>query len=103
VTTNIPDICQGELDHYVAHVKKLNPGKSISEIDVSLDEGGEYVNLNYKLAPVPFKRLRRITGYLASAPDRFNNAKNVELKDRVKHDSDIIELKDRVRHDTDNE
>ncbi|MDR1066817.1 MAG: anaerobic ribonucleoside triphosphate reductase [Clostridiales bacterium] len=34
---------------------------------------------------VPFERIRRITGYLVGALDRFNNAKLSEVRDRVKH------------------
>ena len=33
----------------------------------------------------PFERIRRVTGYLAGTVDRFNNAKQAEVKDRVKH------------------
>ncbi|GHU82067.1 anaerobic ribonucleoside triphosphate reductase [Clostridia bacterium] len=33
-----------------------------------------------------FERIRRITGYLVGTVDRFNNAKQKEEKDRVKHD-----------------
>ena len=32
-----------------------------------------------------FDRIRRITGYLVGTVDRFNNAKQAEEKDRVKH------------------
>lgn len=32
-----------------------------------------------------FERIRRITGYLVGTVDRFNNAKQAEEKDRVKH------------------
>lgn len=32
-----------------------------------------------------FERIRRITGYLVGTVDRFNNAKNAEVRDRVKH------------------
>jgi len=32
-----------------------------------------------------FERIRRITGYLVGTTDRFNNAKQCEEKDRVKH------------------
>ena len=32
-----------------------------------------------------FERIRRITGYLVGTVDRFNNAKQAEVKDRVKH------------------
>ena len=34
---------------------------------------------------VAFDRIRRITGYLVGTTDRFNNAKQAEEKDRVKH------------------
>lgn len=34
---------------------------------------------------VPFERIRRITGYLVGTLDRFNNAKQAEEADRVKH------------------
>lgn len=32
-----------------------------------------------------FERIRRITGYLVGTLDRFNNAKQAEVRDRVKH------------------
>lgn len=34
---------------------------------------------------VKFERLRRITGYLTTTVDRWNNAKRAEEHDRVKH------------------
>ncbi len=34
---------------------------------------------------VKFQRIRRITGYLVGTTDRFNNAKQAEERDRVKH------------------
>ena len=34
---------------------------------------------------VMFQRIRRITGYLVGALDKWNNAKKVEERDRVKH------------------
>lgn len=37
---------------------------------------------------VTFERVRRITGYLVGTVDRFNNAKKVELRDRLKHDQE---------------
>ncbi len=35
-----------------------------------------------------FERIRRITGYLVGTVDRFNNAKQAEVRDRVKHGVD---------------
>jgi ribonucleoside-triphosphate reductase len=41
---------------------------------------------NQKLGQgVPFERIRRITGYLVGTLDRWNNAKQAEERDRVKH------------------
>lgn len=34
---------------------------------------------------IKFERIRRITGYLVGTVDRFNNAKQTEVLDRVKH------------------
>ena len=34
---------------------------------------------------VKFERIRRITGYLVGAVERFNDAKRDEVNDRVKH------------------
>ena len=34
---------------------------------------------------VKFERIRRITGYLVGTLDRFNNAKKMEVADRVTH------------------
>ena len=34
---------------------------------------------------VNFERIRRITGYLVGTLDRFNNAKKLEVNDRVTH------------------
>lgn len=34
---------------------------------------------------VKFERIRRITGYLVGTLDRFNDAKQAEEHDRVKH------------------
>ena len=34
---------------------------------------------------VKFERIRRITGYLVGTVDRWNDAKQAEERDRVKH------------------
>lgn len=36
---------------------------------------------------VGFERIRRITGYLVGSLERFNNAKRMEERDRVRHDA----------------
>ncbi|MDD4644235.1 MAG: anaerobic ribonucleoside-triphosphate reductase, partial [Bacilli bacterium] len=37
-----------------------------------------------------FERIRRVTGYLVGTVERFNNAKQAEEKDRIKHDTKEI-------------
>lgn len=59
-------------------------GNHVVEMHIEVD--GEYVNIDYELDTVkPFKRLRRITGYLVGSLDRWNDAKQAEENDRVKH------------------
>jgi hypothetical protein len=55
----------------------------LESIDIEVD--GEFVNLHYHIKPVPFQRIRRITGYLVGTLDRFNDAKREEVENRVKH------------------
>lgn len=40
---------------------------------------------NEEDSDIKFERIRRITGYLVGTVDRFNNAKQAEVRDRVKH------------------
>lgn len=58
-------------------------GRKLESLDVHVD--GEYADLSYKFSPVPFERIRRITGYLVGTMDNWNNAKAAEEKDRKKH------------------
>ncbi len=77
------ELSQAEIDAYIERANKLYPGKVVESIDVAVD--GEYVDVDYNFADVPFQRIRRITGYLVGTVDRFNNAKRAEVGDRVKH------------------
>ncbi len=83
VTVKNGDLSQEEIMAYVAHVEKENPNRSIEALTIELD--GEFVNLSYTLKPVPFERIRRITGYLVGTMDNWNDAKRAEERDRVKH------------------
>lgn len=68
-----------------AYVKYLEEkyGRKLETLDVNID--GEYADLNYEFAHVPFERIRRITGYLVGTMDKWNDAKSAEERDRVKH------------------
>ena len=72
-----------EIQAYIARAHDLYPGEAIDSIDIALD--GDYAEVDYHFAAVPFQRIRRITGYLVGTLDRFNDAKRSEVEDRVKH------------------
>ena len=76
------EIDEKEKQGYINYIREKEPNKTIEYITLRLD--GEYVNLEYKTNPIPFERIRRITGYLSEVK-KFNNGKQAELKDRVKH------------------
>lgn len=76
-------VSQEEIDAYIDYGKKKYSDRIISGMTVKTD--GEFVDLQYDFADVPFERIRRITGYLVGTLDRFNNGKRAEEHDRVKH------------------
>lgn len=76
------ELSEQEKQGYIEYVQNKNPGQKIEYIIVHLD--GDYADLEYKVTPVPFEHIRRITGYL-SETKQFNDAKQAELKDRVLH------------------
>lgn len=74
---------QEEINAYMRQIQEKNPSRTVESAVIEVD--GEYVNVSYKLEPVSFERVRRITGYLVGTTDRWNNAKRAEERDRVKH------------------
>ncbi|MCM1362259.1 MAG: hypothetical protein NC235_10185 [Clostridiales bacterium] len=76
-------VSQEEIDAYIDYGKKKYSDRIISGMTVKTD--GEFVDLQFDFADVPFERIRRITGYLVGTLDRFNNGKRAEEHDRVKH------------------
>ena len=81
----INDASASEAKNYVDYVaQRVNyPVKSVTV--TQCDDG--LVDLDYELNTPKFERIRRITGYLTGTLDRWNNAKQAEERDRVKHDS----------------
>lgn len=59
-------------------------GKELKGLEIQVD-GDEAVLSYYLISPRSFERVRRITGYLVGALDRWNDAKRAEERDRVKH------------------
>ena len=71
-----------EYDTYKTYLEEKYNRKIKS---LSIEYDGDFVNLKYTFEPVPFNRIRRITGYLVASTDQWNNAKLAELNDRVTH------------------
>lgn len=80
---------QEEKKIYADYLKEKYPERIIKEINLKID--GDYVEMSYEYDTVPFERIRRITGYLTGTVDRWNDAKQAELADRVKH-SNVVEI-----------
>lgn len=85
MTVNVigENMSQNEIDAYVDYGNKKYSGREITELIIKAD--GEYAELEFRFADVPFDRIRRITGYLVGTTERFNNAKRQEESDRIKH------------------
>ena len=84
VTVNgMPDISPHEIANYIGYVRERT-NEPVSHLSVSAAPGGQ-VELGYELCPQKFERIRRITGYLVGTIDRWNNAKQAEEHERVKH------------------
>lgn len=79
-------ITEDEKEAYINHVKAKTQGAEVQEIIIRVD--GDFVDLEWHTAPVPFDRIRRITGYLVGTLERFNNGKRAEERDRVHHGYD---------------
>lgn len=77
----LPDFTEAEARRYLE--------RAIGEVvrlEVSQAEGDAgMVDVKYTCRKVKFERIRRITGYLVGTIDRWNNAKQAEEHDRVKH------------------
>lgn len=71
-----------EYDTYKDYLE-MKHNRKIKTLSVEYD--GDFANLIYTFEPVPFNRIRRITGYLTGDTETWNNAKKAELNDRVTH------------------
>ena len=83
ITVTGGDMSDEEKQRYVEHIEKKYGGQKLATLNIHID--GEDVDLEYTFIPVPFERIRRITGYLVGSMDHWNNAKRAEERDRVKH------------------
>lgn len=85
VCTDIEDMTENEARLYLERAISEANGEVV-RLEVSQAEGDEgMVDVKYTCRKVKFERIRRITGYLVGTIDRWNNAKQAEEHDRVKH------------------
>lgn len=82
------EISEQEKQAYIERGLQKYKNQTLTGIDIHLD--GEFVELTYHIEPMPFDRIRRITGYLVGGMDRWNDAKRAEESDRVKHSVDAV-------------
>lgn len=84
MTVNVKgQLTKAEIWNYINYVQAKNPGREIELIEIEVGE--DVVSLGWTLKKVGFERIRRITGYLVGSLSRFNDAKQAEVRDRVKH------------------
>ena len=87
------DVTVNEAKNYMEYIgKDLAEGRRLSTLTIR-KHGEDDVALDYLVKAQPMERIRRITGYLVGTIDRWNNAKQAEERDRVKH----IHANDNVR------
>lgn len=83
VSANLPNFSEQEARRYVNFVRS-KVQTPLREISVTLCDDGK-VDVNYYAVGEKFERIRRITGYLTGDLKSWNNAKQAEERDRVKH------------------
>ena len=76
------DSSPDEMKDYVVYVRARVPG--VDKITVKMCDDG-CVDVKYTKHGEKFERIRRITGYLVGTTDRWNDAKQAEERERVKH------------------
>ena len=79
----IPDVSEQEIANYIGYVEEKTH-EPLTSLSISMARDGG-VALDYVLQPKKFERIRRITGYLVGTIDRWNNAKQSEEHEPVKH------------------
>ncbi|SFT82008.1 Anaerobic ribonucleoside-triphosphate reductase [Selenomonas sp. GACV-9] len=79
----LSDVSEQEIVNYIDYVENETKEK-VDTLRISAAED-DTVNIDYVLQPQKFERIRRITGYLVGTIDRWNDAKQAEEHDRVKH------------------
>ena len=86
IKINNPDhLPDATIQSAITMMQQENSTLTLTEITVRATEEAEQYKITPVFAPVPFERVRRITGYLVGDMSHWNNAKRAEEHDRVKH------------------
>lgn len=80
---NIPDATTKEAAAYVNYAQSRMTAP-LDNLTVKMCDDGK-VDVSYEGNGTKFERIRRITGYLVGTVERWNNAKQAEERERVKH------------------
>lgn len=76
----------GEIRQYVQSVRATHPTGTITRLTFEpFGPDGKSIDMEFIIRHTAMERIRRITGYLVGTIDRWNNAKQAEERDRVKH------------------
>ena len=87
VFIGVPNATKPEAENYVKFLKsKITT--PLESVEVKMCEDGK-VDVSYTAKGEKFERIRRITGYLVGTTDRWNDAKQSEERERVKHGVEI--------------
>ena len=85
IKINNPENIPQEIVEKAIEMMEQENGRPVVEISIRRTGGPDEYGIIPVFAPVPFQRIRRITGYLVGDLNRFNNGKRAEVLDRVKH------------------
>ena len=85
VTIHNPDNIPEEIVQAAIAMMEQEERRRVVEISIRRTGNPDEYGITPVFEKVPFQRIRRITGYLVGTLDRFNNAKQAEERDRVKH------------------
>ena len=85
VIINNPENIPEEIVEKAIAMMEAEERRPVIEISIRTTGNRDEYGITPVFASVPFQRIRRITGYLVGTVDRWGDAKQAELSDRVKH------------------
>lgn len=77
------ELPEQEIRQYLFYLRNKKKNSTLEALNIKVD--GDEVELRYRWKPEKIQRIRRITGYITGDLNTWNNAKQAEEHDRVKH------------------